>query len=153
MGADSQPQIQLQCYLAMLDYGLDIQEALEMPRYVSGRFALGEARDTLQMEARHPSQRFLGLEERGHILDHWTIGPIGTSGPAMPMASLSIRRRAYAWVAAIPAAMARQLAIRAFLPRFGLSGTFNSARGPVFDGCGGQDIALLIQGLEQAAVR
>jgi gamma-glutamyltranspeptidase/glutathione hydrolase len=71
MGADGQPQIQLQCYLAMLDYGLDIQEAVEMPRFVSGRFALGEARDTLHMEARYPSRTFQGLEERGHILDRW----------------------------------------------------------------------------------
>jgi gamma-glutamyltranspeptidase len=29
MGADGQPQIQLQAYIAMIDFGLDIQEALE----------------------------------------------------------------------------------------------------------------------------
>ena len=72
MGADGQPQIQLQCYLAMLDYGLDIQEAVEMPRFISGRFAIGEARDTLHIEAGYPPQTFHGLEERGHVLDRWT---------------------------------------------------------------------------------
>ena len=38
MGADGQPQIQLQLYTAMIDYGLDIQEAIELPRFLSGRF-------------------------------------------------------------------------------------------------------------------
>src|SRR4029077_20763051 len=47
MGADVQPQIQLQLYSVMIDHGLDIQQATEMPRFLSGRFALGEARDTL----------------------------------------------------------------------------------------------------------
>ena len=65
MGADGQPQIQLQCYLAMLDYGFDIQEAVEMPRFISGRFGIGEARDKLYLEGRYPSQTIQGLEERG----------------------------------------------------------------------------------------
>ena len=56
MGADGQPQIQLQLYSAMIDHGLDIQEAIEMPRFLSGRFALGEARDTLHMEGRFPAE-------------------------------------------------------------------------------------------------
>ena len=34
MGADGQPQIKLQVYVAMIDFGLDIQEALEMPRFL-----------------------------------------------------------------------------------------------------------------------
>ena len=46
MGADGQPQIQLQAYVAMLDFSCDIQQALEAPRWLSGRFGLGEARDT-----------------------------------------------------------------------------------------------------------
>jgi gamma-glutamyltranspeptidase/glutathione hydrolase len=71
MGADGQPQIQVQCYLAMIDYGLDIQEAVEMPRFISGRVGLGEARDTLQMEARFPPETYAGLEKLGHQLDRW----------------------------------------------------------------------------------
>jgi gamma-glutamyltranspeptidase/glutathione hydrolase len=71
MGADGQPQIQLQLYTAMIDHGLDIQEAIEMPRFLSGRFALGEARDTLHMEGRFPAATMLALERRGHIVNRW----------------------------------------------------------------------------------
>ncbi len=71
MGADGQPQIQTQAYVGLLDYGLDIQQAVEMPRFLSGRFALGEARDTLHIEARFPRVTIDELERRGHILDRW----------------------------------------------------------------------------------
>jgi gamma-glutamyltranspeptidase/glutathione hydrolase len=71
MGADGQPQIQLQLYTAMIDYGLDIQEALELPRFLSGRFGLGEARDTLYLESRFPAKTINALELRGHSVHRW----------------------------------------------------------------------------------
>jgi len=71
MGADGQPQIQLQLYSAMIDFGLDIQEAIEMPRFLSGRFALGEARDTLHIENRFPAATIGELGQRGHLVDRW----------------------------------------------------------------------------------
>jgi gamma-glutamyltranspeptidase/glutathione hydrolase len=71
MGADGQPQIHVQTYVAMIDFGLDIQQALAMPRWLSGRFALGEARDTLHIEARYPRATIDELERRGHPLDRW----------------------------------------------------------------------------------
>lgn len=71
MGADGQPQIHLQAYTAMIDHGLDIRQAVEMPRFLSGRFALGEARDTLHIEARFPRATIDELERRGHLLDRW----------------------------------------------------------------------------------
>jgi gamma-glutamyltranspeptidase/glutathione hydrolase len=71
MGADGQPQIQLQAYVAMIDFGLEIQDALEMPRFLSGRFALGEARDTLHMETRFPRDTIATLERRGHLVNRW----------------------------------------------------------------------------------
>ena len=71
MGADGQPQIHLQAYVAMIDYGLDIQQALAMPRWLSGRFAIGEARDTLHIEARYPKATIDELERRGHPVDRW----------------------------------------------------------------------------------
>jgi gamma-glutamyltranspeptidase len=71
MGADGQPQIQLQAYVAMIDFGLDVQEAIEMPRFLSGRFALGETRDTLHMEARFAEQTIRTLERRGHVINRW----------------------------------------------------------------------------------
>ena len=71
MGADGQPQIQLQLYTGMIDFGLDIQEAIELPRFLSGRFALGEARDTLYMENRFPADTLRALEQRGHAIHRW----------------------------------------------------------------------------------
>ncbi len=71
MGADGQPQIQLQTYVNMLDYGCDIQQALEAPRWLSGRFGLGEARDTLHIEGRFSAATLAELERRGHALNRW----------------------------------------------------------------------------------
>jgi len=71
MGADGQPQIHLQAYLNLIDHGLDIQEAVEAPRWLSGRFALGEARDTLHIEARFPDATIAELARRGHAIDRW----------------------------------------------------------------------------------
>ncbi|HTM60715.1 MAG TPA: gamma-glutamyltransferase [Burkholderiales bacterium] len=71
MGADGQPQIHLQAYVAMIDFGRDIQEAVGGPRWLSGRFALGEARDTLHIEARFPRATIEELERRGHLVDRW----------------------------------------------------------------------------------
>jgi len=71
MGADGQPQIQLQLYSAMIDHGLDIQEAIEMPRFLSGRFGLGEARDTLHLEGRFPDEFARELAQRGHTVNRW----------------------------------------------------------------------------------
>jgi len=71
MGADGQPQIHLQAYVALIDYGRDIQQAVAAPRWLSGRFALGEARDTLHIEARFPRETIEELARRGHRLDRW----------------------------------------------------------------------------------
>jgi gamma-glutamyltranspeptidase/glutathione hydrolase len=71
MGADGQPQIHAQAYVAMIDYGRNIQQAVEAPRWLSGRFGLGEARDTLHIESRFPRETIDELERRGHLLDRW----------------------------------------------------------------------------------
>ena len=71
MGADGQPQIHLQAYVAMIDYALDVQQAVAAPRWLSGRFALGEARDTLHIEARFPAATIDELERRGHLVNRW----------------------------------------------------------------------------------
>jgi gamma-glutamyltranspeptidase/glutathione hydrolase len=71
MGADGQPQIHLQTYINLIDFGLDIQQALESPRWLSGRFGLGEPRDTLHIEARFPTATIDTLEQRGHLVDRW----------------------------------------------------------------------------------
>ncbi len=71
MGADGQPQIHLQAYTAMIDFGLDVQQALDAPRWLSGRFSLGEPRDLLNMEGRFPDATFEELTRRGHVINRW----------------------------------------------------------------------------------
>ncbi len=71
MGADGQPQIQLQIYISLLDHHLNIQEAIEIPRWLSGRFSLGEPRDTLHMENRFENETILELKKRGHKINLW----------------------------------------------------------------------------------
>jgi gamma-glutamyltranspeptidase len=72
MGADGQPQIHLQTYTGLIDFGLDIQQAVEVPRWLSGRFALGEARDTLNIEGRFAPATIDELARRGHIVNRWS---------------------------------------------------------------------------------
>jgi gamma-glutamyltranspeptidase/glutathione hydrolase len=71
MGADGQPQIHLQAYVRLLDFGWDIQQAVEAPRWLSGRFALGEPRDLLNIEGRFPAATVQELERRGHPINRW----------------------------------------------------------------------------------
>ena len=110
MGADGQPQIHLQAYVAMIDHGLDIQQALEAPRFLSGRFAIGEARDTLHIEGRFPPATIAELERRGHIVNRWadwnetaghahgiTIDPVTGSAPAAPTRAATARRSGVSW--------------------------------------------------------
>jgi gamma-glutamyltranspeptidase len=71
MGADGQPQIHLQAYTAMIDFGLDVQQAVESPRWLSGRFGLHEPRDLLNMEGRFPERTLTELARRGHVINRW----------------------------------------------------------------------------------
>jgi gamma-glutamyltranspeptidase len=71
MGADGQPQIHLQTYVRLLDFGWNIQAALDAPRWLSGRFALGEPRDLLHIEGRFPEATVRELERRGHQIQRW----------------------------------------------------------------------------------
>jgi len=71
MGADGQPQIHLQSYVGMVDFGLDVQQALEMPRWLSGRFNMGDPRDLLNLEGRFPEATLGELRRRGHAVNRW----------------------------------------------------------------------------------
>jgi gamma-glutamyltranspeptidase/glutathione hydrolase len=53
MGGDRQPQIHLQVYTALARFGLNIQAAIELPRWAHGAPTPG-APEVLQMEARFP---------------------------------------------------------------------------------------------------
>jgi gamma-glutamyltranspeptidase/glutathione hydrolase len=71
MGADGQPQIHLQAYVGLIDFGLDAQQAVEAPRWLSGRFGLGEVRDQLHIETRFAPATIEELERRGHKVHRW----------------------------------------------------------------------------------
>jgi len=71
MGADGQPQIHLQSYVRLIDFGHDIQQAVEAPRWLSGRFAIGDARDLLNIEGRFPQATVRDLERKGHMVKRW----------------------------------------------------------------------------------
>ncbi len=71
MGADGQPQIHLQAYVGLIDYGLNAQQAVEAPRWLSGRFGLHDARDLLNLEGRFAPATIAELARRGHPLNRW----------------------------------------------------------------------------------
>jgi gamma-glutamyltranspeptidase/glutathione hydrolase len=71
MGSDGQPQIHLQAYTAMIDFGLDIQRAVEAPRWLAGRFSLGDARELLNVEGRFEPATLAELARRGHAINRW----------------------------------------------------------------------------------
>ncbi len=66
MGGDGQPQIHLQVYTAAARFGLNIQEAIEMPRWIHGAANGVEA---LHMENRFPPETIEALRQRGHVVD------------------------------------------------------------------------------------
>jgi gamma-glutamyltranspeptidase/glutathione hydrolase len=71
MGGDGQPQIQLQFLHHYADRGLDVQRALDHPRWIYGRHTLTERPDLATgelviVESRMPESIVAGLERRGH---------------------------------------------------------------------------------------
>jgi len=76
-GADNQVQINFQVLTAMLDFGLDPQQAAEMPRWTSnvpGQYANypHDGPDVLTMERRFPEEVRRELARRGH-----PVNPVG----------------------------------------------------------------------------
>jgi len=89
-GADNQVQINFQIAAAMMDFGLDPQQAAELPRWTSnvpGQYANypHDGPDVLTMERRFPDEVRRELARRGHPVD--TVGDL--DGPC----SVEIIRR------------------------------------------------------------
>jgi gamma-glutamyltranspeptidase/glutathione hydrolase len=66
MGGNGQAMFHAQVLTNLLDYGLDMQEAIERPRFLIGAFLPGEAADTLHVERRVPAASLAGLARKGH---------------------------------------------------------------------------------------
>ena len=72
-GADNQVQVNLQVLVAMIDFGLDPQQALEAPRWTSNQAGQGanwphEGDGTLSIEEGLPEETLNALQARGHDL-------------------------------------------------------------------------------------
>jgi len=68
MGGNGQAMFHAQVLTNLLDYGLDMQEAIERPRFLIGAFLPGEAADTIHMERRVGPRVLSGLAKKGHSL-------------------------------------------------------------------------------------
>lgn len=68
-GVDGQAQYHAQVLSNVLDFGMDIQEAIERPRFLMGRFYPGEPTDVLRVEGRVGSRAVAGLKRRGHEVE------------------------------------------------------------------------------------
>jgi len=66
MGGDGQAQTHLQVYTATTRFGLNIQQAIEMPRWVHGASDDGE--ETLLVENRIPGETLNELRQLGHVI-------------------------------------------------------------------------------------
>ena len=73
MGGDGQAQTHLQVYTALVKYGLNIQTAIELPRWLDGH-AYVNTPERLFMERRFPQKTVRALRELGHdvaLLGDW----------------------------------------------------------------------------------
>jgi len=68
MGGNGQAMFHVQALTNILDYGLDVQEAIERPRFLIGAFLPDEPADTIYLEGRVPARVFTALRRRGHVL-------------------------------------------------------------------------------------
>lgn len=74
-GADGQPQTHIQVMSAVFDFGLDIQSALEAPRWLSGRYLVNQPEGFLTLEGRFPARVVDELKTRGHqatVAENWS---------------------------------------------------------------------------------
>jgi gamma-glutamyltranspeptidase/glutathione hydrolase len=68
MGGNGQAMFHVQVFTNVFDYGLDIQEAIERPRFLIGSFLPDEPADTIRLERRVPARVFSRLRKLGHAM-------------------------------------------------------------------------------------
>jgi len=66
MGGNGQAMFHVQVVTNVLDYGLDIQEAIERPRFLIGSFLPDEPSDSIHVEGRIPARVRSALARKGH---------------------------------------------------------------------------------------
>jgi gamma-glutamyltranspeptidase len=68
MGGNGQAMFHLQVLTNVLDHGMDIQEAIERPRFLIGAFLPDEAADTIHVEGRVGRAVIAALARKGHTV-------------------------------------------------------------------------------------
>jgi gamma-glutamyltranspeptidase/glutathione hydrolase len=68
MGGEGQPQTQCALLTRVIDFGYNIQQAIEAPRWLYGK-TWGEDSSTLKLEGRIPDAILHDLEKRGHMIE------------------------------------------------------------------------------------
>jgi len=74
-GADGQPQTHVQVMTSVFDFGLDIQSAIEAPRWLSGRSLVAQSEGSLTVEGRFSPEAIEELRKRGHqvnVVGNWS---------------------------------------------------------------------------------
>jgi len=66
MGGDGQAMFHTQILSNLLDYGMEIQEAIERPRFVCGPLDRGDVKDVVRIEGRVAEPTRAALGRRGH---------------------------------------------------------------------------------------
>lgn len=79
-GGEVQPQAQTALVTRIVDFGLDVQSALDAPRLLYGR-SWGDASNQLLLESNAPEAVFEGLRRRGHPVERvgWPHTRMGTA--------------------------------------------------------------------------
>ena len=77
-GADGQPQTHVQVMTSVFDFGLDIQSAIEAPRWLSGRYLVNQSEGSLTVEGRFSLEVIEELRKRGH-----QVNGVGNWSPVM----------------------------------------------------------------------
>ncbi len=66
MGGNGQAMFHVQILTNLLDYGLDIQDAIERPRFIIGAFLPGDPADAIHIEERVGRRVLAALARKGH---------------------------------------------------------------------------------------
>lgn len=79
-GGEVQPQTQTSLVTRVVDFGLDVQAAIEAPRVMYGR-SWGDASNKLLLESAAPAATFDALRAKGHPLEaaQWPYPRMGTA--------------------------------------------------------------------------
>ncbi len=68
MGGDAQPQVHVQLLTAILDFGLNVQQAISAPRWRSGRFQIDPAGKELELGGQSGVDEHLQRSIREHVV-------------------------------------------------------------------------------------